>query len=54
VAVAAAVKVASAEAIAAAAPQQRKGLPVELGEERRKVCEEGFPLQGRIPEPLEE
>jgi hypothetical protein len=38
VAVAAAVKVPRAEAIAATAPQQRKALPAELGEECRKVC----------------
>jgi hypothetical protein len=37
VAVAAAMKVARAEAIAAAAPQQRKALPTELSEERWKV-----------------
>jgi hypothetical protein len=30
------VKVARAEAAAAAAPQQRKALPAELSEERRK------------------
>jgi hypothetical protein len=37
VAIAAAVKVIVAEAIAAAAPQQRKALPTELREERWKV-----------------
>jgi hypothetical protein len=37
VAVTAVVKVARAEAIAAAAPQQRKPFPAELREERRKV-----------------
>jgi hypothetical protein len=40
VAVAAAVKVARAEAIAAAARQQRKPHPSELREERRKVRED--------------
>jgi hypothetical protein len=40
VAVAAAVKVPRAEAIAAAAPQQRKALPAELSEERWKVCDD--------------
>jgi hypothetical protein len=37
VAVTAAVKIARAEAVATPAPQQRKALPAELGEERRKV-----------------
>jgi hypothetical protein len=32
------VKVARPEAVAASAPQQRQGLPAELGEKRRKVC----------------
>jgi hypothetical protein len=47
-AVAAAVKVARAEAIAAAALQQRKALPAELSEERRKVRDDqGSKARGR-------
>jgi hypothetical protein len=47
-AVAAGVKAACAEAIAAAAPQQRKVLPAELSEERRKVRDDqGSEVRGR-------
>jgi signal transduction histidine kinase len=40
VAVAAVVKVICAEAIATAAPQQRRALPAELREKRQKVCDD--------------